>query len=66
MPFFIKYLLQVLREYYPNLVSRVVARGAVFARMTSDQKQQLIVEYQALGYYVGTYRTIYNSTIVHS
>ncbi|CAB3242722.1 unnamed protein product [Arctia plantaginis] len=43
---------KVLREHYPNLVSRVVARGAVFARMTSDQKQQLIVEYQALGYYV--------------
>ncbi|XP_063897760.1 polyamine-transporting ATPase 13A3 [Helicoverpa armigera] len=44
---------KVLREHYPNVLSRVVARGAVFARMTSDQKQQLIVEYQALGYYVG-------------
>ncbi|KAJ8707416.1 hypothetical protein PYW08_010668 [Mythimna loreyi] len=44
---------RVLREHYPNVLSRVVARGAVFARMSSDQKQQLIVEYQALGYYVG-------------
>ncbi|CAH0697574.1 unnamed protein product [Spodoptera exigua] len=44
---------RVLREHYPNMVPRVVARGAVFARMSSDQKQQLIVEYQALGYYVG-------------
>ncbi|CAG9796143.1 unnamed protein product [Diatraea saccharalis] len=35
------------------MVGRVIARGAVFARMTSDQKQQLITEYQALGYYVG-------------
>ncbi|XP_075987270.1 polyamine-transporting ATPase 13A3-like [Anticarsia gemmatalis] len=44
---------KVLRDHYPNVLSRVVAKGAVFARMTSDQKQQLIIEYQALGYYVG-------------
>ncbi|XP_026733922.1 probable cation-transporting ATPase 13A3 [Trichoplusia ni] len=44
---------RVLREYYPNVLSRVIARGAVFARMSSDQKQQLVTEYQALGYYVG-------------
>ncbi|XP_045539757.1 polyamine-transporting ATPase 13A3 [Papilio machaon] len=44
---------KILRERYPSLVPRVVSRGAVFARMTADQKQQLIVEYQALGYYVG-------------
>ncbi|KOB71964.1 putative cation-transporting ATPase [Operophtera brumata] len=43
---------RVLREHYPDVLSRVVARGAVFARMSSDQKQQLIVEYQALGYYL--------------
>ncbi|XP_013193380.1 polyamine-transporting ATPase 13A3 isoform X2 [Amyelois transitella] len=44
---------KVLREQYPHMVGRVVERGAVFARMTSDQKQQLVLEYQALGYYVG-------------
>ncbi|XP_037876977.1 polyamine-transporting ATPase 13A3 isoform X1 [Bombyx mori] len=44
---------RILREHYPDMVGRVVERGAVFARMSSDQKQQLIVEYQALGYYVG-------------
>ncbi|KAL0810077.1 hypothetical protein ABMA28_010891 [Loxostege sticticalis] len=44
---------RVLRAQYPHMVGRVVERGAVFARMTSDQKQQLILEYQALGYYVG-------------
>ncbi|XP_053618873.1 polyamine-transporting ATPase 13A3 [Plodia interpunctella] len=44
---------RVLREQYPHMVGRVAERGAVFARMSSDQKQQLIVEYQALGYYVG-------------
>ncbi|XP_049881693.1 polyamine-transporting ATPase 13A3-like isoform X2 [Pectinophora gossypiella] len=44
---------QVLLEHYPSMVPRVVARGAVFARMSSDQKQRLVVEYQALGYYVG-------------
>ncbi|XP_013174794.1 PREDICTED: probable cation-transporting ATPase 13A3 isoform X1 [Papilio xuthus] len=44
---------KILRERYASLVPRVVSRGAVFARMTADQKQQLIVEYQALGYYVG-------------
>ncbi|KAJ0171112.1 hypothetical protein K1T71_013311 [Dendrolimus kikuchii] len=44
---------RVLREQYPHMIGRVAERGAVFARMSSDQKQQLIVEYQALGYYVG-------------
>ncbi|XP_073958763.1 polyamine-transporting ATPase 13A3-like isoform X1 [Choristoneura fumiferana] len=44
---------KVLREHYPAQVPRVIGRGAVFARMTSDQKQQLVTEYQHLGYYVG-------------
>lgn len=46
---------QTLREYYPDLIDRVCVRSAVFARMSSDQKQQLIVELMRLGYYVGTY-----------
>lgn len=44
---------RVLREHAPALLPRVVIRGAVYARMTSDQKQQLVQEYQALGYIVG-------------
>ncbi|XP_059057929.1 polyamine-transporting ATPase 13A3-like isoform X1 [Achroia grisella] len=44
---------RVLREHYPHMAGRVAERGAVFARMSSDQKQQLVIEYQALGYYVG-------------
>ncbi|CAH0731621.1 unnamed protein product, partial [Brenthis ino] len=44
---------KVLREQHPGAVARVAARGAVFARMSPDQKQQLVMEYQAMGYYVG-------------
>lgn len=45
---------QVLREHYPDLVDRICVRSAIFARMSSDQKQQLVVELMRLGYYVGT------------
>lgn len=44
---------QLLREHYADLIPRICVRGAVFARMTSDQKQQLILELMQLGYYVG-------------
>ncbi|XP_034836725.1 polyamine-transporting ATPase 13A3-like isoform X3 [Maniola hyperantus] len=44
---------KALREQYPSAVGRVIERGAVFARMSPDQKQQLVLDYQALGYYVG-------------
>ncbi|XP_025263819.1 probable cation-transporting ATPase 13A3 isoform X2 [Camponotus floridanus] len=43
---------QVLREHYPDLVDRICVRGTIFARMNSDQKQQLIMELMRLGYYV--------------
>ena len=36
-----------------STLERVVTRGAVFARMKPDQKQTLIAQLQALGYYVG-------------
>lgn len=45
---------QLLNEFYPELLPRICVRGAVFARMTSDQKQQLVVELMQLGYYVGS------------
>lgn len=43
---------QVLKEHYPDLVDRICVRGTIFARMSSDQKQQLIMELMRLGYYV--------------
>ncbi|XP_017759410.1 PREDICTED: probable cation-transporting ATPase 13A3 [Eufriesea mexicana] len=43
---------QLLREYYPDIVAKICVRGAIFARMTSDQKQQLVLELMRLGYYV--------------
>ncbi|PNF39528.1 hypothetical protein B7P43_G11110 [Cryptotermes secundus] len=42
----------IIRDSFPELVPRLCTRGAVFARMSSDQKQQLVQELQGLGYYV--------------
>lgn len=42
----------IIRDSFPELVPRICTRGAVFARMSSDQKQQLVQELQGLGYYV--------------
>lgn len=44
-----------INEYFPEMVPRIVTRGAVFARMSASQKQHLIEELQALSYYVGKY-----------
>ncbi|XP_042233041.1 polyamine-transporting ATPase 13A3-like isoform X2 [Homarus americanus] len=43
----------VVHEYFPDMLQKLVVRGAIFARMSPDQKQQLVLELQALGYYVG-------------
>ena len=43
----------VAKTHFPDMIPRLATRGTVFARMTPDQKQQLIQELQALGYYVG-------------
>uniref|UniRef100_A0A1Y1K832 Cation-transporting ATPase n=1 Tax=Photinus pyralis TaxID=7054 RepID=A0A1Y1K832_PHOPY len=42
----------VIRDYYPELIPRLVTRGSIFARMSPDQKQQLIEELQSMGYCV--------------
>lgn len=42
----------IVREYFPELLPRFVTRGAIFARMSPDNKMQLITELQDLGYYV--------------
>ncbi|XP_060532708.1 polyamine-transporting ATPase 13A3 isoform X2 [Cylas formicarius] len=41
-----------IKEYYPELLPRICTRGTVFARMSPEQKQQLVQELQSLGYYV--------------
>ncbi|CAG2054721.1 unnamed protein product [Timema podura] len=43
---------QLLKEHFPEVLQRVVVKGVVFARMSSDQKQQLVQEFQEMGYYV--------------
>lgn len=42
----------IVREYYPELLPKFVTRGTIFARMSPDQKMQLITELQDIGYYV--------------
>lgn len=42
-----------IRDYYPARIPKILQHGVVFARMSSDQKQQVIQELQAMGYYVG-------------
>ncbi|KAJ9592472.1 hypothetical protein L9F63_015888, partial [Diploptera punctata] len=42
----------VTKTHFPDVVAKLVTRGTVFARMSPDQKQQLVQELQALGYYV--------------
>lgn len=44
---------EVIRDELPDLIPKLIVKGAIFARMSSDQKQQLVLELQQLGYYVG-------------
>ncbi|KAG7163306.1 cation-transporting ATPase 13A3-like 1 [Homarus americanus] len=39
-------------QHFPDLVPRIIARGTVFARMSPDQKAQLVEELQAINYIV--------------
>lgn len=47
----------VIQQHYPELISRCAVKGTIFARMSPDQKQQLVHELQKLGYYVGKSQT---------
>ena len=38
-----------IRRHHPDLVNRLVVRGAVFARMAPEQKAQLIEVLQDIG-----------------
>ena len=43
---------QLVRQYFPEKISYIVQRGTVFARMSPDQKAQLIEELQKIDYQV--------------
>ncbi|KAK3798586.1 hypothetical protein RRG08_031597 [Elysia crispata] len=43
----------VIRQHCPDLLSKLVVRGTVFARMGPEQKAQLVEVLQDVGYYVG-------------
>lgn len=42
-----------IREHFPASIPSILANGVVFARMSSDHKQQVIQELQTMGFYVG-------------
>lgn len=44
---------RVVHQYFPEVLQKLVVRGAIFARMSPEQKQQLVLELQSLGYFVG-------------
>lgn len=43
----------VIQEHYSELIPNFVVKGTIFARMSPDQKQQLVVALQKTGYFVG-------------
>lgn len=54
----------IVREHYPDILPMLITRGAIFARMSPDQKQQLVLELQKLGYYVGElYNNLFDNYI---
>ena len=44
---------EAICRHHPALVPRLAVRGAVFARMRPEQKQQLVERVKELGYHVG-------------
>ncbi|KAK2177445.1 hypothetical protein NP493_592g01064 [Ridgeia piscesae] len=43
----------VILQHFPELLKKICVRGTVFARMSPNQKSQLVEHLQALGYCVG-------------
>ncbi|XP_036234202.1 polyamine-transporting ATPase 13A3 isoform X2 [Bactrocera oleae] len=43
---------QIVRENFPNELKNFIVRGAIFARMSPEQKQALIIDLQQLDYCV--------------
>lgn len=44
---------QALRDYIPHLIPKIAVKATIFARMSPDQKAQLVEVFQDLQYYVG-------------
>eukprot|EP00731_Ephydatia_muelleri_P014337 Em0008g57a len=44
---------EAIKLYFPDLLPRLLVKGTVFARMSPDQKAQLVTDLQGLGYGVG-------------
>lgn len=44
---------EIVRDYYPHILPKLVTRGNIFARMSPEHKQQLVQELQTVGYCVG-------------
>ncbi|KAL5013801.1 hypothetical protein ScPMuIL_008071 [Solemya velum] len=42
----------VIKQHFPEVFSKIAVRGTIFARMSPDQKSQLVETLQELGYYV--------------
>ncbi|CAG7720248.1 unnamed protein product, partial [Allacma fusca] len=42
----------IVRTHFSELMPKLLVRGTVFARMSPDQKQQLVQDLQGLGYFV--------------
>ena len=40
----------ILRVHFPHLLPKIIQRGTIFARMSPDQKAQLVEEFQAIDY----------------
>ncbi|XP_033763720.1 LOW QUALITY PROTEIN: probable cation-transporting ATPase 13A3 [Pecten maximus] len=43
----------VIRQFFPDMIPKLAVKGTVFARMSPEQKAQLVEELQELEYYVG-------------
>lgn len=44
---------EIIRQNYPEIFDDLIEKGAIFARMSPEQKQQLIEALQSRGYFVG-------------
>lgn len=51
-------------KYFPDLIQKIMIKGAVFARMSGAQKAQVIEHLKQLGYYVGEFGFVYVGKIV--
>ncbi|XP_063965786.1 polyamine-transporting ATPase 13A3-like [Lytechinus pictus] len=43
----------IIRGHYPQMIPKIAAQGVIFARMSPDQKSQLVESLQSLGLSVG-------------